>query len=322
MATNKNMNKAKDEQNDEYYTRLVDIENELKHYRSHLSGKVIYCNCDDPEWSNFWNYFKLNFEFLGIKKLVATHYDKVESTYKLEYDGIDTVQTPLVGNGDFRNQECIDLLQEADIVITNPPFSLFRDYMAQLIEYNKSFLIIGPSTAIHYKEIFPLLKENKVWIGYKSMTSDMLFNVSDEFAEWLVQNKKKGSGYKIIDGEIKGRSQCIWYTNLDITKRHEEFIAFKPYDPAIYPTYSNFDGIDVKSVNDIPIDYDGYMGVPDSFMDVYNPEQYELCGMSTGDTAKQIGVQKNYRGRTDLAFKDPVTGKDKCPFSRIIIRRK
>jgi len=226
----------------------------------------------------------------------------------------------LKGDGDFRSEECIEYLKQADIVVTNPPFSLLIEYFSQLIEFGKKFLIIGNPNAIHYKEIFPLVKNNQVWVGYKSMSADMLFDVSDEFAQWLVENKKQGSGYKIIDGEVKGRAQAIWFTNLDISKRHEELIMYKHYDEASYPTYMNFDGIDVNKVVDIPCDYYGYMGVPDSFMDSYNPEQFEICGLSTGDSAKEIGVKKNYRGRTDLAYLK--NGKPSCPFSRIIIKRK
>jgi hypothetical protein len=189
-----------------------------------------------------------------------------------------------------------------------------------LIDYDKKFLIIGNPNAIHYKEIFPLVKNNKIWVGYKSMSADMLFDVSPEFGEWLVNNKKQGSGYRIIDGVVKGRAQAIWFTNLDIEKRHQKLILYKRYSADSYLHYTNFDGIDVSKVSEIPYDYKGYIGVPDSFMNSYNPEQFEICGLSTGDTAKEIGVKKNYRGRTDLAYiKD---GKPSCPFSRIIVRLK
>lgn len=349
MAKNNTLNKAKDAKNDEFYTRIEDIEQELRHYKKHFEGKIVFCNCDDPDWSNFWRYFQLNFYQLGLKKLVSTHYEKGKKSYKLEICGNvesngqlgipDYIQTELEGDGDFRSEECIAILQEADIVVTNPPFSLFREYVAQLIEFDKKFLIIGNPNALHYKEIFPLVKENKVWVGYKSMSSDMLFNVTPEFAEWLVANKKKGSGYRIVNGEIKGRSQAIWFTNLDIEKRHEELILFKPYIPEEYPHYDNFDAIDVKKVCDIPMDYFGIMGVPDSFLDSYNPEQFEIIGLSQGklymsiNGAKGISDKfredyKNQGGKGSLGKNHPmlcyydITGKAKVPFSRILIRRK
>lgn len=326
MGKNSTLNKAKDAKNDEYYTRIGDIERELKNYREHFKDAVVFCNCDDPEYSNFWKFFHLNFSFLGLKKLITTHYHTSEATYKMEYEGGNDddisvgVITPLKTNGDFRSPECIKLLQEATVVVTNPPFSLFRDYFAQLIEYDKKFVILSNPNALHYKEIFPYVRSNQVWLGYKSMSSDMVFNVSEEFASELVATKKEGSGYKIIDGVVKGRAQAIWLTNLDISKRHEELDLIEKYNPEVYPKYSNYDAIEVGKVVDIPCDYYGVMGVPDSFLDTYNPEQFEIIGLGSGDLAKEIGIQKNYRGRTDLAYcKD---GKDKCPYSRILIKRK
>ncbi len=226
----------------------------------------------------------------------------------------------LKGDGDFRSEECLEYLKDADILCTNPPFSLLIPYFQTLFKYEKKFLIIGNPNAIHYKEIFPLVKDNRLWVGYKSMSDDMLFDVSPEFAAWLQSNKKPGSGYRIVDGEVKGRAQAIWFTNLDIDKRHEELVLYRHYSENEYLHYTNFDGIDVSRVCDIPCDYSGYIGVPDSFMNSYNPDQFEICGLSTGDAAKKIGVQKNYRGRTDLAYVK--NGKNSCPFSRIIIRRK
>ena len=320
MANNKTLNTAKDNKNDEFYTQLTDIEKELKHYKSHFKDTIVFCNCDDPEYSNFWKYFYLNFEQLGLKKLIATHYETEKPSYKLEYDGTEIINTPLEQNGDFRSPECIEILKECDIVCTNPPFSLFREYIAQLTEYKKNFLIIGNPNALHYKEIFPLVKDNKLWLGYKSMGADMLFIVSEQYAQWLVENKRKGSAYRIVNGQVMGRTQAVWYTNLDISKRHEELILYKKYNSEEYPKYENFDAIEVSKVNDIPEDYFEMMGVPDGFLEYYNPEQFELIGIGAGDMAKQIGVQKNYRGRTDIAYKKD--GKDKCPYSRIIIRRK
>lgn len=359
MARNSVLNKAKDAKHDEYYTRYDDIQAELNHYEKHFKGKTVLCNCDDPFESNFCKFFLKNFNYLGLKRLICTSYvsspvvgtqmtlwdymdepvqrgngyvmdisevpmangrgvsdDDIEKLLKSKKRGVKKLD----GDGDFRSEECIEYLKQADIVVTNPPFSLLIDYFNQLIEYDKKFLIIGNPNALHYKEIFPLVRDNKVWVGYKSMSADMLFDVSDEFADWLVKNKKQGSGYKIIDGVVKGRAQAIWFTNLDIEKRHEKLILYKHYSDEDYLHYSNFDGIDVNKVSEIPCDYDGYIGVPDSFMNSYNPDQFEICGLSTGDSAKEIGVQKNYRGRTDLAYVK--NGKHSCPFSRIIIRKK
>ena len=225
MAANTNLHKAKAEKNDEFYTQLTDVSKELMHYKQHFKDKIVFCNCDDPTWSAFWKYFHQNFEALGLKKLISTHYDKTQPTYKMEYTGGDDndievgVKTPLEGNGDFRNQECLDLLDEADIVVTNPPFSLFREYVAVLMEHQKKFLIIGNKNAITYKEFFPLLKEDKVWIGYNNVK---------EFMQ--------------PDKSIKKFGNIGWYTNLDIQKRHEKLILWKNYLPEEYPKYDNYDG--------------------------------------------------------------------------------
>lgn len=359
MGRNSTLNAAKDAKHDDYYTRYDDIQQELNHYVEHFKGKTVLCNCDDPYESNFCKFFLKNFNYLGLKRLICTSYetspvigtqmtlmdffgepvtrghgyvmditevpmangrgvsdDDIDQLLKSEKRGVKKLK----GNGDFRSDECIEYLKQADIVVTNPPFSLLIDYFTQLIKYEKKFLIIGNPNALHYKEVFPLVKNNKVWVGYKSMSADMLFDVDPEFAEWLVANKKPGSGYRIVNGEVKGRAQAIWFTNLDIKKRHEKLILFKHYNEDEYIHYTNFDGIDVSKITDIPCDYYGYIGVPDSFMNSYNPEQFEICGLSTGDSAKEIGIQKNYRGRTDLAYVK--NGKNSCPFSRIIIRRR
>ena len=258
---NENLHKAKEAKNDEFYTQLNDVADELRHYKEHFKGKVVFCNCDDPTSSAFWKYFHLNFEHLGLKKLIATHYDKEKPTYKMEYEGGDDndietgVKTPLEGNGDFRNQECIDLLKETDIVVTNPPFSLFREYVSVLEEHNKKFLIIGNPNAVTYKEFFPLLKENKVWIGAKPWSSEMYFGVPEEQADYLVKNKKEGSAYVIRNGQILGRAATLWFTNLDIKKRHEKLILWKSYTPAEFPEYDNYDAINVDKVSNIPCDY-------------------------------------------------------------------
>ena len=264
-SANANLHKAKDAKNDEFYTQLTDVSKELMHYKQHFKDKIVLCNCDDPTWSAFWKYFHLNFAELGLKKLISTHYDREEATYKMEYSGGDDndievgVKIPLKGNGDFRNQECLDLIDEADIVVTNPPFSLFREYVAVLMEYNKKFLIIGNKNAITYKEFFPLLKDDKVWIGCTNVK---------EFLQ--------------PDGSVKKFGNIGWFTNLDVAKRHEKLILWKNYTPEEYPKYDNYDAINVDKVNDIPCDYDGVMGVPITFMDKHNPEQFEILGLTTG----------------------------------------
>ena len=327
---NKNLNSAKTAKKDEFYTQLEDINNELRHYREHFRGKTVLCNCDDPRVSNFFTYFAYNFEFLGLKRLITTCYknqdmdlfsqNKCEQAIYLIYDGDKNGNNipdpeeigihPLKGDGDFRSRECIELLKQADVVVTNPPFSLFREYVAQLMEYEKKFLIIGHQNAIHYKELFPLIKENKVWLGYgfKGGASHFISEYEDKAT---AGNHRKG---------MIRVSGVHWFTNLEIKKRHENLILYKHYSPDEYPKYDNYDAIDVGKTEDIPCDYDGIMGVPDSFLDKFNPEQFEIIGLGSGDLAKQAGVAKNFRGRTDLAY--TIGGKHKCPYSRILIRKK
>ncbi len=294
MSANANLHKAKDAKNDEFYTQLTDVSKELMHYKEHFKGKVVFCNCDDPTWSAFWKYFHLNFEKLRLKKLISTHYDRTEPTYKMEYEGGDDndievgVKTPLKGNGDFRNAECIELLKESDIVVTNPPFSLFREYVAQLMEYEKKFIILGNPNAVTYKEIFPLIKDNKVWIGAKPWSSEMYFGVPKEQEKYLVANKKEGSAYVIKNGQILGRVATIWFTNLNIQKRHEKLILWKNYSPEEYPTYDNYNAIEVSKVSDIPKDFNGIMGVPITFLDSFNPEQFEILGCSSKDNSGDV----------------------------------
>ena len=231
--------KAKEAKNDEFYTQLNDVSEELRHYKEHFKDKIIFCNCDDPTWSAFWRYFHLNFDHLGLKKLISTHYDREKPTYKMEYTGGNDndieagVKTPLEGNGDFRNHECIDLLEEADIVVTNPPFSIAReDFIPQLFEHKKKFLIIGDLNWVTYKIIFPLLKNNEMWMGYSAVK---------EFLQ--------------PDGTIKKFGNKLWFTNLDIKKRHEKLILWKNYTPAEFPQYDNYDAINVDKVSNIPCDY-------------------------------------------------------------------
>ena len=300
MAKNDNLHKAKRAKADEFYTQLSDIENECKHYWEHFKGKTILCNCDDPRVSNFFRYFSLNFEHLGLKKLIATCYKNQdidlfsqESSEKAVYiiyegdkngnrqvDDNELEVKELQGDGDFRSKECIELLKEADIVVTNPPFSLFREYVAQLIEYEKKFLIIGHQNAITYKEIFPLLKENKMWLGYGFKGSAGHFISKYEDVATAGDHK---------EGMIRV-SGVTWFTNLEHKKRHEELILYKEYNPEKfpneYPKYDNYDAIEVGKVVNIPQNYDGVMGVPITFLDKYNPEQFEIVGIACGNSWK------------------------------------
>ena len=292
MAANTNLHKAKNAKNDEFYTQLTDVAKELMHYKHHFKDKIVFCNCDDPTWSAFWKYFHLNFSALGLKKLISTHYDKTEPTYKMEYTGGDDndievgVKTPLEGNGDFRNQECLDLLDESDIVVTNPPFSLAREYLACLVEHNKLFLCIGDMNWITYKEVFPLLKDNKIWLGNCSVK---------EFVQ--------------PDGTIKKFGNKLWFTNLDHEKRHEKLIFWKHYSPEEYPTYDNYAAINVDKVDQIPCDYDGVMGVPITYLDKYNPEQFEIIGLVNGkDNLAGIKTTRDYSAFSETRQDSTKTG--------------
>ena len=287
---NENLHKAKVAKNDEFYTRLQDIENELRHYRNHFKGKVVYCNCDDARESNFFKYFSLSFEFLGLKKLIATGYKENGKGVALVYEGdkngnrnVDDEEisvTELNGNGDFRSEECIEFLKEADIVVTNPPFSLFREYVAQLMQYGKEFLIIGNGNAVTYKEIFPYIKDNKMWIGAsKGIGGKFSFIVSNDYDNKFVYEE---NGVRL--GQVN--SAC-WFTNLEHKKRNEELILYKHYNPTEYPKYDNYDAIEVSKVAEIPMDYEGVMGVPISFLDKYCPNQFEIIGIA--NSARYIG---------------------------------
>lgn len=292
MSTNTNLNKAKNAKNDEFYTQLTDISKELMYYKQHFKGKTVLCNCDDPTWSAFWKYFHLNFSVLGLKKLISTHYDRTQPTYKMEYEGGDDnnievgVKTHLEGNGDFRNQECLDILDKSDIIVTNPPFSLFREYVAVLMEHNKKFIIIGSINAIKYKEIFPFLMSGDMWLGCTKV---------HEFVQ--------------PDGTIKKFGNINWYSNLDVAKRHEKLILWKHYTSEEYPKYDNYDAINVDKVSNIPVDYDGVMGVPITFMDKYNPDQFEIVGVFDNGSNNKFDLAK------------PVVNGKKL-YSRIAIRKK
>ena len=334
---NKKLNQAKADKNDEFYTQMPDIEAELGHYSAHFKDKVVFCNCDDPRVSNFVRYFMLKFKSLGLKRLIATCYknqdidlfskNESEQAVYMVYDGAwkgnmpdwDAIEIhPLKGDGDFRSDECISLLKQSDIVCTNPPFSLFRQYIGQLLEYKKQFLILGRMTAIHYKEVFPHILAGKVWMGV-GFNLSMIYQTSYE--NTLEANKKfvRSKGYDPDQNYIKVPAIC-WFTNLDHKKRHEELVLFRKYKEEDYPKYTNFDAINVSELTEIPCDYSGMMGVPDTLLGQLNPNQFELIGLGSGNLGKEIGIEKNYRGRTDLAI--CVNGVNKCPYSRIIVRLK
>jgi hypothetical protein len=322
MAGNKNLNKANKAKEDEFYTQLSDIENELKHYKEHFRDKVVLCNCDDPRISNFFHYFSYNFEQLGLKKLITTCYknqnrdlfsmNDSEKAIWLEYEGDkngsgvpDAEEIGVKyfkGDGDFRSEECVELLKQADIVVTNPPFSLFREYIGQLIRHDKKFLIVGNQNVITYKEVFSLLKNDKVWLGYKF--GNMEFRVPDYYEPretrfWIDENGKKW----------RSLGNICWFTNLDIPKRHEDLILYKTYSPEEYEKYDNYDAVNVNKVSDIPCDYNGVMGVPITFLDKYNPNQFELIGQMATTKVNEYNFGYPY-----------VNGKK--IYARILIRRK
>lgn len=330
-AKNAALTAASKAKEDEFYTQITDIEKELRHYKEHFKGKIIFCNCDDPETSNFWRYFKLNYGVLGLKKLVSTHYEIDKPSYKLEYSMIEdkngqytltVLQTKLKQNGDFRSLECIDIMKEADIIVTNPPFSLFREYVAQLIEYNKFFLIIGNQNNITYKEIFPLLMNNKIWLGYNS--GDMEFTVPDYYKPRETRFREDETGQK-----YRSFGNMCWFTNLDIRKRHEEITLYKLYNKEEYPTYDNYNAIEVSRVSDVPVDYNGIMGVPITFLEKFNPEQFEILGIT--DRNNIYGLTTKIYTRDDTPnFSDcnrraaikKADGTLKSTYARILIRRK
>ncbi len=276
-SSNVLLSKARWAKKDEFYTQLSYIEKELVHYKDQLKDKVIFCNCDDPEESHFWKYFEMNFEYLGIKKLIATHYETDKPSYKLEImadinqDGkinkFDTIKTPLKQNGDFRSPECIEILQEADIVVTNPPFSLFREYIAQLFEYDKKFVILWNLNAITYKEIFNYIKENKIWTGSSLDGRNIWFRIPDSYETY--HKIENGIKYAFV-------ASTIWFTNLDYKKRHEDMILYKTYNEIDYPKYDHYNAINVDKTKDIPMNYTGNIGVPITFLLKYNPNQFEI----------------------------------------------
>jgi len=386
MAGNKNLHSASKAKKDEFYTQLSDIELELKHYKNHFKDKVVLCNCDDPYESNFFKYFAMNFNHLRLKKLIATCYDgspiadsqlslfdvadidkeKVaeKKAYKIEItevkdengDGaIDladvqqliknnkNVLSLLKGNGDFRSEECIELLKEADIVVTNPPFSLFREYIAQLVEYEKMFLIIGNVNTITYKDCFQLIKENKLWMGASIHSGDREFRVPDDYPLNAAGFRVDGNGVKYI--RVKG---VRWFTNMDYKERHEDLILYKIFSSEEYPKYDNYNAVNVDKTSDIPFDYDGVMGVPITFLDKYNPDQFEIIGL--GNSRENFTPIKDYKNPIKhlkdgkvmnggaincvltIEYEEPIIGQiyytsDNskflfAPYARILIRRR
>ena len=309
---NQSLHRANIAKNDEFYTQLTDIEKELRHYKEHLKNKVIFLNCDDPEESNIWKYFALNFKFLGLKKLIATHFETEKPSYKLEKSNGDTIKTRLKQNGDFRSPECIEILKESDIIITNPPFSLFREYVAQLMEYNKKFIIIGNQNAISYKEVFELIKKNKIWLGVDNGGTKW-FQVPDHYDITTKSRKKIEDGKKFFS-----MGTIMWFTNLDIKKRHEDLILYKKYNPKDYPNYDNYKAINIDKVSDIPMDYKGVMGVPVTFLDKYNPNQFEIVGQThSGDKSPEV---ESLRKDPEHRHRGIVNGEKREKYARILIK--
>ena len=328
---NKNLNAAKSAKKDEFYTQLTDIEKELRHYKEHFRGKTVLCNCDDPRVSNFYKFFKLNFEHLGLKCLITTCYKNQDvdlfsqnTSEKAKYiiyegdtNGNNTIDEDesqirdLKGDGDFRSAECVELLKKADIVVTNPPFSLFREYVAQLFKYEKKFLIIGNVNAVSLKEFFPLIRDNKVWIGPSIHSGDREFGVPDDYPLEAAGCRQDKDGKKYI--RVKG---IRWFTNLDYKERHEPMILYKKYSLAEFPRYDNYDAIEVSKTAEIPEDFYGIMGVPITFIDKYCPEQFEILGIT-----ENADYLKPY---TLAGFEkyDRCYLNGKRLYSRILIRRK
>ena len=323
---NSGLHTAKRNKKDEFYTQIVDIEREMSHYRHHFNGKVVYCNCDDPYVSAFFEYFTKNFEFLGLKKLITTCYksqrmdmfsqNDSEDAIKLEYTGgapnslptpDDIGVTSLIGDGDFRSRECTDILEEADIVVTNPPFSLFTEYVAQLDSFNRRFIIIGHQNSITYKDIFPLIKQDRMWLGY-GFKRNMAHFIAPHYED-------NASDADHREGMIRV-SGVVWYTNLDHNKRHEEMILVQRYhgNEAAYPFYDNYDAIEVSKTQDIPLDYAGAIGVPITFLTKYNPDQFEIIGCSYS-YGEPVGYHKE-RASFDVC----VGGKQK--YKRLFIRNR
>ena len=332
-SQNTNLTLAKANKKDEFYTQLSDIEKELKHYKNHFKDKVVLCNCDDPRVSNFFHFFSYNFEKFGLKKLIATCYKSQDSdlfsqnnserAIYLEYTGDKNGNNVpdvseigikhLQGDGDFRSKECIELLKQADIVVTNPPFSLFREYVAQLVEHKKKFVIIGNLNALTYRDIFKLIKEDKLWFGHSIHSGDREFRVPQDYPLNAAGSRVDEDGNKYI--RVKG---VRWFTNLDYTERHEDLLLYKTYNPEEYPTYDNYEAINVNVTKEIPMDYPGVMGVPITYIDKYNPDQFEILGMasSAGYNAEIVGIP--FMGDKDA--RPLINGKN--TYARVFIKNK
>lgn len=313
QATNKLLQKAKKSKSDEFYTQLCDIESELQHYTNCFVDKVVYCNCDNPQISNFFRYFKDNFQRLGLRKLIASCFcdaemdhsnaNYIQKAYYCEYEG-DNIPMKIgnfEGNGDFRSAECVELLQQADVVVTNPPFSLFREFVTQIVHYGKQFLVIGNINAITYKEIFDLIQNDKAWLGVNLGRGISGFIVPEHYQLYGTEVKINEEGQRIIS-----TNGCLWLTNLEINQRHKDITLKMEYNgnEDKYPKYDNCDGINVNRTQDIPKDYAGLMGVPITFLHKYNPEQFEIVKFRKGDDGKDLRIN------------------GKCPYFRILIRNK
>jgi Adenine-specific methyltransferase EcoRI len=336
-ALNRSFQEAKKLREDEFYTQLSDIERELRHYKSHFKGKVVYCNCDDPRVSSFFHYFSYNFEKLGLKKLITTCYksqqrdlfsqNDSEHAIYLEYQGDRNKSNipdpeeigikPLKGDGDFRSEESIELFEQADIVVTNPPFSLFREYLGQLVEDDKKFLILANQNAVTYKEVFQLIQDNKVWLGYNS--GDMSFKVPTYY-------EPRETRFWVDEDGQKWRSfgNMCWFTNLDIAKRHEDLILYRTYNPENYPKYANYDAIEVGRMADIPMDYAGAMGVPITFLHKHNADQFEILGNSRelGTPMAAIAEKGAYQQGGPRFYLPTGDGTYRRMYDRIVIRNK
>jgi len=330
MANNAALRKADKNKNDEFYTQLCDIEKELSHYKEHFYGKTVLCNCDDPRVSNFFRFFALKFKEWGLKRLITTCYknqdvdlfsqNDCEKAVWLDYYGnpndntstdFSTVEVKeLKGDGDFRSKECIELLKQADIVVTNPPFSLFREYVELLLSYNKKILIIGNVNALSYKEIFPYIKDNKLWLGASIHSGDREFGVPDSYPLTAASSRVDEEGNKYI--RVKG---VRWFTNLDYKERHEDLILYKKYSPEEYPKYDNYDAINVDKTSDIPLNYEDKMGVPITFLDKYNPEQFEII-----DGIGRYSILNNEETKKAGKYLSMINGK--ALYFRIIIKKK
>jgi hypothetical protein len=318
-ATNTLLQKAKKSKSDEFYTQLSDIESELQHYKTHFKDKIVFCNCDDPHISNFFKYFSMNFKELGLKKLISACYqeqtndlfneEKKQNGYYFEYSGEYGEENEpnsnniiyFKGDGDFRSPESIELLKQSDIVVTNPPFSLFREFVAQLVKYDKQFLVIGNINAITYKEIFKIIKENKAWLGINLGRGISGFIVPPHYELYGTETRIDSFGNRIVSP-----NNCLWLTNLDNSKRHEDIQLTKKYleNEVEYPKYDNYDGINVDKTEDIPLDFDGHIGVPITFLHKFNPDQFEIIKFRKGDNGKDLSIN------------------GKCPYFRILIRNK